>query len=335
MKPIIFCLIPVKDEEWIIERSLKSASIWADKIIVSDQGSSDRTVEIAKSFPKVTLIDNSSLKDFNEQAMRAPLFDEARKTPGKKLLISLDADEIFTPNFDSPEWETMLNAEEGTRFRFNLYNIRPGYHDFFTTIQLLCAFIDDGSSLNTQTIHCARQPEANCSKPVIELNDIAILHFQFTNWERMEKKQMWYQTFERIHFPQKSVIRLYRNYHWDKKFIPIHNMCIFPFRKEWIVTYSQQYHIDITSVTITTQNVYEEKIIEYINTYSLSYFSRIDIWRYDWKEIAQRHPDVNIKKFEYKQGPLDRCILMYLRRSHPKRLSYFVRTIDFILRQMF
>ena len=55
MRPTIFCLMPVKNEEWIIERSLSSASIWADKIIVSDQGSTDRTVEIARRFPKVTL----------------------------------------------------------------------------------------------------------------------------------------------------------------------------------------------------------------------------------------------------------------------------------------
>ena len=69
MRPTIFCLMPVKNEEWIIERSLSSASIWADKIIVSDQGSTDRTVEIARRFPKVTLLDNSKLEEFNEQEM--------------------------------------------------------------------------------------------------------------------------------------------------------------------------------------------------------------------------------------------------------------------------
>lgn len=82
MRPTIFCLMPVKNEEWIIERSLSSASIWADKIIVSDQGSTDRTVEIARRFPKVTLLDNSKLEEFNEQEMRAPLFAEARKYSG-------------------------------------------------------------------------------------------------------------------------------------------------------------------------------------------------------------------------------------------------------------
>lgn len=52
MRPTIFCLMPVKNEEWIIERSLSSASIWADKIIVSDQGSRIGLLRLPGDFQK-------------------------------------------------------------------------------------------------------------------------------------------------------------------------------------------------------------------------------------------------------------------------------------------
>lgn len=334
MKPTIFCLIPVKDEEWILERALKSASIWADKIIVSDQGSTDRTVEIARKFPKVTIIDNSHLKDFNEQEMRAPLFKEARKTPGKKLLVSLDADEIFTPNFDSPEWETMLNAKEGTRFTFTLLNIRPDYQSVFTTIDLTAAFMDDGSEYNVGLIHVPRQPQPTQSVYTVKLNDISILHFQFTNWERMEQKHMWYQMYERIHYPTRSVITLFRIFHYNKNFIPIHNFTQRPFEENWVDGY-KKYNIDITSVTNPPSYIWEEKIIEYINENSSCLFNRIDIWDIDWEKKVSQKANINLEQFKDKRTAIDKLLLKYLKKTHDKRLKLYVRAIDKILKHIF
>ena len=112
----IICLTPVLNEEWIIEKFLQAASIWADIIIISDQGSSDRTIEIVSKFPKVKLIDNSKITEYNENDYRQPLYNEARKISGPKLLINLDADEFLTPNFEDLEWETIKNAPIGTRY---------------------------------------------------------------------------------------------------------------------------------------------------------------------------------------------------------------------------
>lgn len=330
MKPTVICLTPVKNEEWIIERFLKSASIWADKIIISDQGSTDRTVEIAKRFPKVTIIDNSQLKDFNEQEMRAPLFRETRKIEGKKLLVSLDADELFTPNFDSPEWNTMLNAEEGTRFVFNWLHINSDYQSVFMTIKLTCAFMDDGCEYDVGIIHAPRQPVAT-DAPHIKMNDIAILHFQFTNWERMERKHIWYQMYERILYPKKSVISLYRTFHYNKKFVPIHDWTIKPFKEEWIEEY-RKHGIDITSVLMLPAYIWDEKIIDYVNTYSSSYFRKIDIWSVNWKEKAMKFPHVDLSKFDDNRTFMDKMLLKYLKRTHDNRNKIYVRAIDRFLR---
>lgn len=334
MKPTVFCLIPVKDEEWIIERALQSASIWADKIIVSDQGSTDRTIEIVKRFEKVILIDNSQLKDFNEKSMRKPLFDEARKTPGKRLLISLDADEIFTPNFDSLEWQTMLNAEEGTRFTFELCNIRPGFKDYFTTINLTCAFMDDGQDYDVGLIHVPRQPY-NPNAKNIYMNDIAVIHFQFLNWKRMERKQLWYQMYERIHYPKKSIITIFRNFHYNRNFIAVnYNWRLLPVKDFWKDIYSSRYNIEITSIVNLPNYIWDKKMIEYISDMPNKYFNRIDIWSIDWNtKIKGLNVDTN--KFKDNRNFIDKLLLTYLKRTNPYRIRFIVRFIDRILKIFF
>ena len=145
IRPKIICLTPVRNEEWIIEKFLKAASIWADHIILSDQGSTDNTAKIASQFPKVSVIDNSKLHDLNEREYRLPLYSEARKISGKKMLVLLDADEFLTPNFDDLEWNTMLNAPIGTRFFSIWYNIQTNLNSYFIEYEHVFAFIDDGA----------------------------------------------------------------------------------------------------------------------------------------------------------------------------------------------
>ncbi|MBR4553708.1 MAG: glycosyltransferase family 2 protein [Bacteroidaceae bacterium] len=336
MKPTLFCLTPVKNEEWIIERFLLSASIWADKIIISDQGSTDKTIEIAKKFPKVTIINNSALQDFNEQNMRKPLFEEARKTAGKRILISLDADEIFTPNFDSPEWNTIIKAEEGTRFIFDIYNIQPDYKRVEYTIDSLhCGFVDDNSEYEVGLIHVPRQPSKEDAWH-IKFNDISILHFQFTDWKRMECKHIWYQMYERINFPNKSVIKIFRAYHYDKEGYATHyGSKILPIDPKWIEGYKKR-GLDITSVMIQPDYSWCSKILDYIQSYSLKYFRHIDLGNIIWSEIAIKYKrEYDLKQFEYHYSIFDRWLLSYLRRTQRIRFKLYIKFIDYILIKIF
>lgn len=330
MKPTIFCLTPVKNEEWIIDRFLKAASIWADHIIISDQGSTDKTIEIAKKYDKVIIIDNSDLKDFNEQKMREPLFNEARKFPGKKLLISLDADELLTPNFDSPEWDTILNADKGTRFIFNWYHIQPDFKTVCTTVENPCAFIDDGSLYDVGLIHVPRQPLPE-NVLYIKLNDIAILHFQFTNWERMQRKHIWYQMYERINFPSKSTIKIFRAFHYDKS---VSWNTTFTMNNEWITLY-KQLNIDITSVKKLPNYQWDETIVHYINKYSINYFKRIDLGNIDWLEKAKRYDNINYKNFILSKNKISNIVLSYLKHTQHIKNNFIIRCIDKILQIFF
>ena len=53
MKYNLVAAIPVKDEEWIIGKTLDSLSRFCNKIVVQDDGSLDKTKEICESFDKV------------------------------------------------------------------------------------------------------------------------------------------------------------------------------------------------------------------------------------------------------------------------------------------
>src|ERR1041384_653068 len=85
-RPTIICLTPVKNEAWILDRFIQCASVWADHIVIADQGSTDGSREIASKYRKVTLIDNSS-PTYNESERQKTLLSAARRFPGPRLLI--------------------------------------------------------------------------------------------------------------------------------------------------------------------------------------------------------------------------------------------------------
>src|SRR5260370_16728571 len=93
-RPVVVCLTPVKDEAWILERFLTCASLWADHILIADQGSSDDSREIAARFPKVTLIENPSPEVDEPAPQRLPIPPPPR-LPRPRLPLPLDAHEAF------------------------------------------------------------------------------------------------------------------------------------------------------------------------------------------------------------------------------------------------
>ena len=94
MTPKLICLTSVLNESWFLDRFIQCASIWADHIIIGDQGSTDGSQEIAQKYEKVIYFENKRTGEMNEGDYRTPLFEKARQIEGPKILITLDADEI-------------------------------------------------------------------------------------------------------------------------------------------------------------------------------------------------------------------------------------------------
>lgn len=326
-RPKIICLTPVKNEAWILERFLRLASLWADHIIIADQFSTDGSQDIAKKFEKVILVKNTS-EAFNEPERQKLLINEARKISGPKLLITLDADECFTPNFfTSPEWATMLGAKPGTIFKFQMVHFQPDLRTMRYDIHYNWGYMDDGAVHEGKKIHSTRIPLPQ-GNPSIAMNEIKIIHFQFTDWERMSSKHRWYQCYERINFPKKNPVTIFRMYQQMYSFPKEHYA---PIPKEWFDAYSR-IGIDISSVYCQSKLFWDLEILNLFDQYGTKYFRREAIWNIDWQEKARLYGKSNPHSYKDPRNKLHKKIHSYLTSSQPKMNKYYIRQIDKLAR---
>lgn len=271
----IVALTPVKNEAWILPLFCQSASIWADYIIIADQGSTDNSREIALQFPKVTVINNDSA-DLDEGYRDGLLVRKARELVGYNgIFLRIDADELFTPNFESDEWKRIKESKAGTIWFFDWLQINKDFCSYWKSHPTFGAFIDDGREYNPHgLIHARELFIPDNPEDVITAQDIGLLHFQFVDWNRMRSKHRWYQCYERINFPQKSAIDIYRMYHWmydsgrDIRKVP----------SEWTEVYLSKYGIDLHGYVKEKRYWWDDKTEAYLKEYSPKFFRHIETY---------------------------------------------------------
>lgn len=280
----IICLTPIKNEIWILERFLKCSSIWADYIIIADQQSEDGSREIARNYSKVIWIDNHS-QTFNESERQKLLLETARRIPGQRLLIALDADEALTANFmNDPEWNTVLQAPVGTVIRFQWANLLPDMCSYWTpTYDFAMGFMDDGSEHTGRKIHSPRIP-VPAQASTLMLKNIKVLHYQYTDWERMKSKHRWYQCWERLNQPSRRAIDIYRQYHHMDD---LPQQTIHPLPQEWLSGYEQQ-GIDMTSIYREGVFWWDQEVLAWFAQYGSATFKREAIWDVDWSAFSKK-----------------------------------------------
>jgi glycosyltransferase involved in cell wall biosynthesis len=319
-KPIIICLTPVRNEAWILDTFLQCTSLWADHIIIADQNSTDGSKEIAIKYPKVILVENNSDK-YDEYARQQLLLAEARKIRGKRLLITLDADEMFTANFaETNDWQQMLNGKVGDSYGFRWINLKPGFRKGWHSEHFPWAMIDDNYCHEGRLIHSPRLPVKEPDK-VINLNNISVLHYQYTNWKRMESKHRFYQCLERLNFPDKDAIGVYRMYH---HMYAIKKEQLFPLREEWFANYESQ-GIQIRNLKFESRYWFDDEVIQLFNRYGVRKFRKEAIWSIDWNKLADSI------KYNDPRNLFEKLIHFWLKNSQVYRLSSFVKYIDTLL----
>jgi len=328
-RPTIICLTPIKNESWILDRFLQCASLWADHIIIADQNSTDGSREIALCYPKVKLIENPLLT-FNELEMRKPLIEAARKISQRSLLISLDADECLTSNFiDSPEWKTILSAAPGTVIHFNRANLMADVQSYWIEGEgenYPFGFMDDGSDYAAEKIHGKRVPiPINAS--MIYLRDIKVLHYQFTDWERMQSKHRWYQCWERLNRSSRRPIEVYRQYHHMDS---LAQSQIQPLPKSWLHDYETK-GIDMTSIHREAVFWWDREVLDWFSKYGAKVFRREAVWDIDWSEIATKIGDNSETNYADPRNRLDRLVHRWLKETQLKAPQLQVRLIQRIL----
>ena len=333
MTPTIICLTPVRNEAWVLDRFLKATSLWADYIIIADQMSTDGSREIALNYPKVRLIDNNSL-EFNELGRKRLLIDEARKICGPKLLITLDADEMFSSEiFTSGEWDEILKLTPGTAINFQWSNFSPDGKTMWKGYYFPWGYMDDGfdnydQGISLNAIHCARVPILN-DTPSYDVKTFSVIHFQYTSWRRMLHKHYYYQCLEVINNPMKSAVDIYRQYHHMDN---ITNDQLLPIPTEWINWYKYR-GIDILEVIETEVYWYDKEVLALFDKYGVRRFRKVYIWTVNWTEIANKMPN-NTDIYEDPRNVKDKLIQRWLQYSQNKLNRRRYRRVDKLLKKM-
>jgi hypothetical protein len=329
--PKIICLTPVKNEAWILDSFLKCASLWADKIIIADQGSDDDSREIARNYPKVILINNPA-ENFSEEIRQKVLIDESRKIDGNKILIALDADEFLTSNFlASPEWQKVINCEIGTVIKFKFVNITPDFLTYWMPqYEMPWGFHDDGSNHLGQAIHSFRIPIPDNS-PTLLLDEIKVMHFQYTDWQRMESKHRWYQCWERINNPKKSAIEIYRGYHHMYS-VKKEDLKVLP--GSWFEDY-EKLGINIIDIKKDINYYWDKKILAYFAELGTGLFFKESIWDIDWTKKANSYKLNSNDRYKDPRNIFIKLVHFWLRQTQPFYKKFFIRGIDKLLKTLF
>jgi hypothetical protein len=196
----VVVLTPVKNEAWILERFLAVTSTFADAIIVADQGSTDDSVAICRSFPKVHAVENPD-SAYDEASRQRLLIETARRLlPGGSILLALDADEILAA--DAPEsagWREMLRAAPGTVLLFRKPDLYGSPHRCVRHPRPWpLGYVDDGAPHEPTRIHSIRLPQP-AGHPRLEVGGAVVLHYALTRPAAQRAKMRLYSVLENVH----------------------------------------------------------------------------------------------------------------------------------------
>ncbi len=325
-RPKLICLTPVRNEAWCLDVFLKCTSSWADHIIIADQNSTDGSREIALKYPKVKLLVNVS-DNYDENERQKMLISEARKIEGAKILVALDADEIFSANFmETNDWLEILNSQPGDVFGFQWANILPDKNSYFpSSFHFPWLFHDDGITEHKNYVrwmHSMRIPYPTKSDAFYyKVNDFKVLHFSWIDTRRFESKNRFYQCLVALKEPDVHFVTTFRSYHSAKaKSLPL--------EAEWLANYNVE-NRNILDLIDLSDSIFwfDLHVIDQFKIHGFDKFKNLDIWDDNWINKMKLHFEIIDPR------PLKiRAIHSYLRLTNNYAKSLPVRFIDKILK---
>lgn len=320
-------MTPVRNEAWVLKLFLTVTSSWADYIVIADQMSTDGSREIAASFPKVTLIDNTN-PEFNEAERQAMLIDKAREIAAGRdcILWGLDADEIFDAHFQSTnDWRKIENSKPGDVFWFRWAEICPNRKEYWLshTMYYPWAFHDDGKEPHKNYVgnmHSARIP---FPVPIIHnhVDDFKVLHFAYVNPARVRSKRRFY-TFIDWNMNHRPSVSLSRSYAQTKKEDEVLTL-----PDEFLYSQLGQ-HADMWSLVdcTSTKCWMDDYVYSRLSKCDMRQLRKLDIWNQEFLSQYQLRDPRTI---------FDKLMHVYLHKTHRIKTSLFIRAIDKILKKIY
>ena len=286
-RPVILCA-PVRNELHNLARILPAWSLYADHIVVADQGSWDGTRELLASHPKVRIVANPDT-EYSEPDRIRLMLAAAREVASDAVLLFLDADETLSANvLESIEWRSFLAAPPGTTGYFKwVWLWRSIYHyvahgNIASPTPMPFAFVDDGRPFDADLVmHGPRGPGMLRPNRVFHFNDVVNLHFNLVNPDIHCKKQNWYKLF--------WLKRGGRYYHINRNHSTYHGLgqaqCE-PTPSPWHAAFAAR-GIDLISFEYPALTWYDVEILQHMHDEGYGGLWLLDIWNQDWEHLRQ------------------------------------------------
>ncbi len=314
-----------KDEAGMLDRFLTTCSTFADHIIVSDESTGlDDSLQIYKKYPK-TIVHHNNGPSVKFDIRRRFVFEEARKIVcDKRIIIAIDVDEVISANIlESPEWQTVLDAEPGTLIHLQWVTLwktpryyRLGYEPLYNFYNR-SIWIDDGKSeipeVGINGMHMVYTPEN--ARTHIYLTDIVCLHYQFCNWPRMEAKHRFYRAHEKANIQRLSDLGIWRMYGYMNSRRIEYAASPDAWFNGW-----EKMGVDMTSLTTSDFFFYDLDTLLLLQKHGPETFVNQDIWSCDWETIICRAKSLGILPDDFclkrpKMPLLRKLFMVYLRET--------------------
>lgn len=293
----LITLVPVKNEEWILRLTLRNFSLFSDEILLLNDGSADATQDIARTFPKVTLIDFETDETHVNMSKRRNLLLKKGRELGGTHFVMLDADECFSFSFTQRIQKEIASLSPGQSlclpwiFVFN-QNSEPVIDVQQHTIFKDFIFCDDKISFYTDAaLSESRTPAKleNCIR--ITEKGMAVFHFQYFSEKRNQLKQIWYRCNELLE-GNRSPRRINATYNFTKHFRPRLPVAIEDaFIKE-----------NISAISLSGDDLMFSRIESLFERKGVDFFEPLDIWYLPETHnyfISHVHREPRIQTFPY------------------------------------
>jgi glycosyltransferase involved in cell wall biosynthesis len=283
MKTVV--IIPVKNEDWILEKTLAACSLFADHIIVSDQASWDETPLICRKFAKVTYVLNTNSYPNPENRRQLPL-EHARQFGKDNIIFCLDADEIPTANILSNDlfWQNVKSLQPGEAMQLEWITLWRSISQYRTGESIwsprLIPFVfrDNGTTnYSNNDWHEGRLPEGVGINQNIH-TDVRILHFHFVLWDRMLSKQAHCRIIEKVRF-QRPSLKINIRYGTTKEEKQLQLEAV---PKDWLNGYRTN-QISFDDFKEGGLYWYDVDVLENFQKFGATSFRTLDIWDINWE----------------------------------------------------
>lgn len=271
-------LLPVKNEEWILDQCLSTLSEICDVIFVADQSSTDNTTEVVCKYKKCILIKNENF--FHDNSIRWKLLDLARSAYlGTNVIFNIDADEIISANILN-EFNVIEELAPGQSMLMqwiNLWGSSVTFRDdcsVWSNSYKHFIFKDDKKhSFNKDIVlndHTGRIP-FEYSKNFVIQNSLKILHYQFLDLKRMKSKQRFYRATELVRGLNPHLINQKYIYTRD-----LNNVGLSKIKDEWIKGWRNLSFLQFECGKDWFW--YDDELLRLLHSYGGNFFRYLDIW---------------------------------------------------------